>query len=604
MILRRLLPLLALVLVILPRPSLAWWDEAWAFRKPLTLETTASGAGTTQPLADFPVLVRLHMGNFTYFTDTQADGSDLRFVAGDDQTPLSFQIESYDPATGMAFIWVKVPQLPANSSNTIYMYYGNPEAKSASDPGSAWDTDQALVYHFAGVPLQDSTRYANHPAEVTAAEKPGAWIGSGVQFAGTSVIKVGESASLRFDPAKGLTVSAWVNLADAQADTVIAEFGDGTNAVRLGLDGLSPFIRATVNGAPLESPRGGELAAGTWHWVAVVVDAARATLYVDGKQSGAVDVALPAFAGTLSLGAAAAGGGFLGAMVDEVQLAATARSPDWLQAQFANQGQNDALLRYGEDTQKDAGEEPSYFLITLRNVTVDGWVVIGILAVMGLVSWAVMIAKGLFIRRVRGDNESFIRDFRERTTANMAALDQDDDAQSREAAEHPFLAALSGDHQHYESSTLYRLYHVGIQEVKHRFAGATVGSARARTLSRESLDAIRASVDAASVRETQKLNSQMVLLTLSIAGGPFLGLLGTVVGVMITFAAIAASGDVNVNAIAPGIAAALAATVAGLGVAIPALFGYNWLASRIKEVIADNRVFIDEFLTKLAEQYS
>jgi len=61
----------------------------------------------------------------------------------------------------------------------------------------------------------------------------------------------------------------------------------------------------------------------------------------------------------------------------------------------------------------------------------------------------------------------------------------------------------------------------------------------------------------------------MVMLTIAISGGPFLGLLGTVIGVMITFAAIAAAGDVNVNAIAPGIAAALAATVAGLAVAIP-----------------------------------
>jgi biopolymer transport protein ExbB len=96
----------------------------------------------------------------------------------------------------------------------------------------------------------------------------------------------------------------------------------------------------------------------------------------------------------------------------------------------------------------------------------------------------------------------------------------------------------------------------------------------------------------------------MVLLTIAIAGGPFLGLLGTVVGVMITFAAIAASGDVNVNAIAPGIAAALAATVAGLAVAIPSLFGYNWLNSRIKAITADMRVFVDEFVTRVAEHYS
>ncbi len=95
----------------------------------------------------------------------------------------------------------------------------------------------------------------------------------------------------------------------------------------------------------------------------------------------------------------------------------------------------------------------------------------------------------------------------------------------------------------------------------------------------------------------------MVLLTIAISGGPFLGLLGTVVGVMITFAAIAASGDVNVNAIAPGIAAALVATVAGLGVAIPALFGYNYLISQIKDLSTDMQVFIDELTTQMAEFY-
>jgi len=131
-----------------------------------------------------------------------------------------------------------------------------------------------------------------------------------------------------------------------------------------------------------------------------------------------------------------------------------------------------------------------------------------------------------------------------------------------------------------------------------------VGAARAKVLSAEAIATIKAALDAQSVRESQRLNSQMVLLTLAVSGGPFLGLLGTVVGVMITFAAIAASGDVNVNAIAPGIAAALVATVAGLGVAIPALFGYNYIGTRIKEVTADNRVFVDEFIASLAETYS
>ena len=124
-----------------------------------------------------------------------------------------------------------------------------------------------------------------------------------------------------------------------------------------------------------------------------------------------------------------------------------------------------------------------------------------------------------------------------------------------------------------------------------------------RRLSGPSLDAVKASIDADSVREGYALNSQMVLLTIAIAGGPFLGLLGTVVGVMITFASIAAAGDVNVNAIAPGIAAALLATVAGLSVAIPSLFGYNYLASRIKTIASDMQILIDEFVTRVAETY-
>jgi biopolymer transport protein ExbB len=60
---------------------------------------------------------------------------------------------------------------------------------------------------------------------------------------------------------------------------------------------------------------------------------------------------------------------------------------------------------------------------------------------------------------------------------------------------------------------------------------------------------------------------------------------------------------VNINAIAPGIAAALVATVAGLGVAIPALFGYNYLITRIKDITTEMHVFTDEFVTRLAETY-
>ena len=73
---------------------------------------------------------------------------------------------------------------------------------------------------------------------------------------------------------------------------------------------------------------------------------------------------------------------------------------------------------------------------------------------------------------------------------------------------------------------------------------------------------------------------------------------------MITFGEIAMLGEVDINAIAPGIAAALLATVCGLIVAIPALFGYNYLSVQVKEITTDLHLFVEEFITKMAEIHS
>jgi biopolymer transport protein ExbB len=160
-------------------------------------------------------------------------------------------------------------------------------------------------------------------------------------------------------------------------------------------------------------------------------------------------------------------------------------------------------------------------------------------------------------------------------------------------------AAIRGGRRVSQSS-IYRIYRAGADEIARR-----AEQARGRpVLHAEAIEVIRALMDATMIRENQKLAQNMVLLTISISGGPFLGLLGTVVGVMITFAAIAAAGDVNINAIAPGISAALLATVAGLAVAIPALFGYNYLVIRNRNITANMAVFVDEFTTRTSELYS
>jgi biopolymer transport protein ExbB len=208
-----------------------------------------------------------------------------------------------------------------------------------------------------------------------------------------------------------------------------------------------------------------------------------------------------------------------------------------------------------------------------------------ILMVMLVVSFWVMGSKTLLVEQISRANIAFREKF------SSLAGDELESLGNKDAA---------GAHK---SSSLYRVYTIGMSELQHRM-DLYEKQGIAKNLSPQALGAIRASIDAELVRENERLNKNMVLLTIAISGGPFLGLLGTVVGVMITFAAIAAAGDVNVNAIAPGIAAALVATVAGLGVAIPALFGYNYLASRIKSISNETIVFADEMVTRLAETHA
>src|ERR1700761_119350 len=144
----------------MPGSAKAWWQKDWPYRKQIVLDTTAKGVELNQPVGRAPLLVRLHGGNFK-FDDSLENGADLRFVAGDDKTPLAFHIETFDPLLGVAAVWVDVPQFPVGATKPIWMYYGNKKATSASSPSATFDPDYTAVYHFApgaGLP-QDQTGY-------------------------------------------------------------------------------------------------------------------------------------------------------------------------------------------------------------------------------------------------------------------------------------------------------------------------------------------------------------------------------------------------------------------------------------------------------------
>ena len=601
--------LAGLLLLLLPLASQAWWNDEWTFRKEITLDLSAAGANIAGNPVDVPVLVRLHLGNFGYFADTKPDGSDLRFIAADDKTPLKYHVERYDPANNLAFVWVKVPRL-AGGANTdkLFLYYGNQKAPAGADASGTYDASQVLVYHFEGDgPPKDSTAFGNQASASTALPNPASLIGAGVKLDGKGTITVPSTASLRIVRDKGATLSAWVRIEAPQTDAVVFELSDKDRALSLSISGIQVITRLRSGRDVVATAQSSDvLVAGQWHYLAMTTTSNRLVLYVDGVELASTPIELADIAGVLTLGGTASSSNLLTAELDEFQVSNVARTAEWIQAAARSQGQEAPLVVYGSDAQKEGGET-SYFKVTMQNVTIDGWVVIIILAVMFVIAMLIIAAKALFLARVRKANAAFLKEF-ERLKGDPTALDRpESESDPGDAAldESAFMPHVKGHDDKFRVSTIYRLYHHGVQEMTGRVGlNRSAGSRSVSILTPQAIASIRAAMDATQVRMGQKLSSQMVLLTIAISGGPFLGLLGTVVGVMITFAAIAASGDVNVNAIAPGIAAALAATVAGLAVAIPALFGYNWLNTTIKNINADMRVFVDEFVTRIAEHYS
>jgi biopolymer transport protein ExbB len=584
----------------LAAPAASWWNGDWQFRKEISLDASPTGADVVATAQDVPVLVRLSLANFNYFNDAKPDGADFRAIAGDDKTPLKFHFERYDAQNQMAYLWVGVPSLTGGAkTDKFFIYYGNSSAESASNSADTFDVSQTLTLEFSqatGLPL-DATAYKNNPSTSSAEPVTASLIAGGMKFSGAQTITVPASASLRLVPNQGFTASAWVKIDQPQTQAYLISLADQGRELTLGIDGSHAFARFSSSGRPVSVTQGnGELSSGQWHLLAVTAGGGQLTLYVDGATAGQAPVNLQEIGGTLTVGSSSHASNFLSAEVDQVSVAKIARSADWIKAIARSEGTEAPLVVYGVDGQKESGGQGSYFLTIAKNLTVDGWVVIVICMTMLFVSLIIMVFKALYLGRVENANGRFLVEY-QRLSVGAGEKEQLDQAS-------PGLAALVGEEDRYGASTLYRLYHRGTAELDKRIMGQSVGARRALILSPQSIEAIRASMDAALIRLQQRMSSQMVLLTISISGGPFLGLLGTVIGVMITFAAIALSGDVNVNAIAPGTAAALAATVAGLAVAIPCLFGYNWLNTRIKSINANNRVFLDEFVARLAEQYS
>jgi biopolymer transport protein ExbB len=600
--------LVAIVQLLALGPAAAsWWNGDWQYRVRIDADAGPKGANIGEPIGRTQILVRLLANNFK-FDSAKQDGSDIRFVAADDRTPLHYHIEKWDGLVDqVALIWVDVPDLAPGATTGIMMYWGNSKANDASDSHATYDADQLLIWHFAeenGL-AHDATAYGNNALTPGKRDEAGI-IGFGQKFDGTAPVKLAPNPTLNITAGETMTWQMWAKPTAPTASAALFDQRDagGVNDVLIGLEAGAPYVSISSAAGVVRAVAPSPLVADSWHLITVTAGPDKATLYVDGAKVAEAAGALPAINGAGVLGgtaaasvpdasgaapapgttapAAPATANYQGEL-DELQISKTVRPAGAIMVADHGQGPQSNLLAF-ENAEQTSSFGSGYVGIILKSVTMDAWVIIGILIAMMIFSWLVMVLKGIYVGQVAGANKKFRILLRETAKQPTRAL----------------LPQLPKDRPRAVlQSSLYRIYETGVREVNDRLEGGRTlpdGS-----IAPQSLAAIRSAMDAQLIRETARLNNLMVFLTIAISGGPFVGLLGTVIGVMITFAAIAAQGDVNVNSIAPGISAALLATATGMFVAIPALFGYNYFQTRIKTVITEMSVFVDEIVTRIAE---
>ena len=234
----------------------------------------------------------------------------------------------------------------------------------------------------------------------------------------------------------------------------------------------------------------------------------------------------------------------------------------------------------------------------IQNATTEGKITVFVLLVLSLFSWTIIITKFRQLMIARKATKKFFAAY----TSTRDPLD------------------IQRKGEEFDGAPAYQLYIRGADELAYQLKNNPVqvqaiakfippnGGEHTNTdylarsaetkVSIASFEAVKVILEEASGGEAMALEKGMIVLSTAVAGGPFIGLLGTVWGVMSTFAGIAESRAATLTAMAPGVAAALVATVTGLLVAIPAMFAYNFMVTTIRAITQE----LDGFATRYATQ--
>jgi biopolymer transport protein ExbB/TolQ len=215
-----------------------------------------------------------------------------------------------------------------------------------------------------------------------------------------------------------------------------------------------------------------------------------------------------------------------------------------------------------------------------KQATIEAKAIIVFLIFFSIIAWSVIAYKAQQMRRAKRLNYYFNEEFR----AQKGALD------------------IFDRKLQVEGCPLYEVYQTGCVELDKRLRGPG-GEGRRRSVSLKNMEHVKRSVENVVAQESLALESGLIWLSVAASGAPFIGLLGTVWGVMSAFAGIAQAGSASLAAMAPGVAAALITTVAGLLVAIPSMFGYNWLVHNLRAFTVGLDNFAQDLVSRMESEY-
>jgi biopolymer transport protein TolQ len=194
-----------------------------------------------------------------------------------------------------------------------------------------------------------------------------------------------------------------------------------------------------------------------------------------------------------------------------------------------------------------------------------GKAIIVILAIVSVISWTVMFTKFKQVRQAEKSGDDFLKALR---------------------AEEQFVEIFKKG-KTWKDCPLYELYVAGCRGIQ---GSMGTGDKLKVTL-------LEGALERAVAEQVVQLESQISILGTAVGTAPFIGLLGTVWGVMDAFTGVAVTGSATIAALAPGISAALITTVIGLVVALPSMVGYNILVANIRRLTMNMENFASEFLS-------